>query len=330
MRIWKMIVALSGLLILTSPLYPLTLKLGSPAPEGSIWDKALRNMAVEWKKISKGKIRVKIYPGGIVGTENDMIRKIRIGQLQAGVFTSSGLSKISSDILALSLPKFIKNDDELNHILKKRTSTLDQLYLDKGFKPLSWSSAGWLYFFSKKPVVYPGDLKQQTLAVSASDTSTLQAWRAIGFNAVPLSLNNIMTGLQSGMVDAYFMTPLASATFQWFALAKNMCNLKIAPVIGNILVSRKTWKRIPKKFKTQLQKVTQRLMTEIEVHSRALEEKAISVMTDNGLIIHQVPTDAEDIWNRVVKKGHRAMIGSIVSKDLYLTLQADLQEYRRR
>jgi len=330
MRWLKIVVVLGVLLIFTSPLYPLTIKLGSPAPEGSIWDKALRNMAVEWKKISKGKIRVKIYPGGIVGTENDMIRKIRIGQLQAGVFTSSGLSKISPEILALSLPQFIKNDDELKYILKKRVSELDQLYTKKGFKPLSWSTAGWLYFFSKKPVVYPGDLKQQTLAVSASDTSTLQAWREIGFIAVPLALNNIMTGLQSGMVDVYFMTPLASATFQWFALAKNMCNLKIAPVMGNLLISQKTWKRVSEKIRPKLQKLTQRLMAEIESQSKTLEEKAISVMVDHGLTIHEVPADAKDIWNRVVKKGHHAMIGEIVSKDLYLMLQADLKEYRGR
>jgi len=312
-----------------SPLYSLTLKLGSPAPEGSPWDISLRKMASEWKKISKGKIRVKIYPGGIVGDEADMIRKMRIGQLQGGVFTSSGISKITPEILALNLPFLVQDDNELDFLLNKHASYFEGLMIKKGFAVVAWSRAGWVHIFSKNPVIYPDDLKKHILAVSDSDSILLQGWRTSGYNAVPLSLNNMMTGLQSGMVTAYYMPPLVSATFQWFALAKNMCSLPIAPLSGALVFDKKSWKKIAKMNRADLVKSTKRLMKNLQQKSINLEKRAIATMKKHGLVINMVSPEVTKIWKKTALHDYDYLIGRIIPESFLAQLKQDLREFRK-
>ncbi|MBU2509889.1 TRAP transporter substrate-binding protein DctP [bacterium] len=318
------------LLGITSPLYSLTLKIGSPAPEGSPWDNSLREMAVEWKKISKGKIIVKIYPGGIVGDEADMIRKMRIGQLQGGVFTSSGIAKITPEILSLSLPFLVQNDDEIDFLLNKHSPYFEELLINKGFAVVAWSRAGWIHIFSKDPVFYPDDLKKHILAVTDSDATMLQGWRTGGYNAVPLSTNNIMTGLQSGMVTAYYMPPLVSATFQWFALAKNMCSLPLAPLTGALILDERTWKKIDKMNREELVNSTKVLMRNLRQISVDLEKRAISTMIKHGLVVNRVTPDIAEIWKNTASSEYNYLIGKVFSESLLTQLKQDLKEYRKK
>ncbi|MCF7929535.1 MAG: TRAP transporter substrate-binding protein DctP, partial [Spirochaetales bacterium] len=141
------------LLFSAAALPALTIKLGSVAPAGPPWDKGLKQMAAEWHEISDGRIDVKIYPGGIVGTEPDMIRKMRIGQLQAAVFTSLGMNSISQDVMALSIPFLIRNDAELDYLLEKITPELNERMERSGFTVIAWAPAGWATVFAKGPVV---------------------------------------------------------------------------------------------------------------------------------------------------------------------------------
>jgi len=164
------IIACAALTVLIHiPVGATVIKVGSLAPEGSPWDTALKKMAAEWKALSEGTIELKIYPGGIVGNEPDMIRKMRIGQLQAAAFTGMGMSYIAPEVFALSLPFLVRDDDELDYLMDKTAVRFAKLIEDKGFVVVVWSKAGWVNFFSKKPVVYPADLRQQKIAVAESE-----------------------------------------------------------------------------------------------------------------------------------------------------------------
>ncbi|MCP4135429.1 MAG: ABC transporter substrate-binding protein [bacterium] len=314
----------------SSSLSALTIRIGSIAPDGSPWDIALKKMGKEWKRISGGKIKVKIYPGGIVGSEPDMIRKIRIGQLQGAIFTGVGMSKISPQIISLSLPLLVHSDKELDYLLKKNAPTFEGLIEKKGFKVLTWSKAGWVHFFSNKKVVYPKDLKKLKLSVGVGDAKMLQAWRAIGFQAVPLSTKDVMTGLQSGMVDAFYAPPLVAAAFQWFGLAKNMCKIKVAPVIGGVVISKKTWRKIPNDIKPQLLASARKISKGLYRKSIKLEKRAMRTMKKHGLKVRHVPRKARRKWQKEAAKCYNVFVGKTFSRKLFLKLKKDLREYRRR
>jgi TRAP-type transport system periplasmic protein len=326
----KTILALIMAAILSMPLYSLTIKVGSIAPSGSPWDKALKKIGAEWKTISGGTIDMKIYPGGIVGNEPDMIRKMRIGQLQAAIFTGMGMSYISPDVFSLSLPFLIQNDRELDYVMKKITPHFNQLIRKKGFNVVVWSKAGWINFFSTKPVVYPRDLKTLKLSVAEGDAELLQAWRSMGYNAIPLATNDLMTALQNGMVEAFYSPPLVAASFQWFGIAKHMCAIQVAPLIGGIVISKKTWDEIPAEMRPKLVKSAQQIVDGLFAETNVLEKNAINVMLKNGLKIHEVPSDSAALWHKEGVKGYNAYVGKTFSRELLEQLQGYLKEFRNK
>jgi len=326
----KSILAITMAAAMAAPLFSMTIKVGSIAPSGSPWDTALKKIAAEWKAISGGTIDMKIYPGGIVGNEPDMIRKMRIGQLHAAIFTGMGMSYIAPEVFSLSLAFLVRNDDELDYLMKKTTPQFNRLIRKKGFEALVWSKAGWINFFSTKPVIYPRDLKPLKLSVAENDAEMLQSWRVMGYNAIPLSTNDLMTSLQNGMIEAFYAPPLVTASFQWFGIAKHMCNIRIAPMIGGFVVSKKTWDQIPADMRPKLVRAAQKIVDNLYVETNALEKRAIDTMLKHGLKIHDVPPDAAKLWQKEGYKGYDVYVGKTFSKDLLEQMQEHLKEYRKK
>jgi TRAP-type C4-dicarboxylate transport system substrate-binding protein len=320
----------AGLLFLAvlAPAPALTIKLGSLAPDGSPWDTALKKLAVEWNRISGGQITLKIFPGGIAGDEPDMVRKIRINQLQAAAISGIGLQQIANDILTLQLPLLIRTDEEFAYVLEKMRPTFDRLLEEKGFTALAWLLAGWATFFAREPVIWPEDLMKQKLQVDDASPEMTQAWKKMGFHVVPLPTTVVMSALQSGMVEAFTLTPLTAAAMQWFALAPNMAGLRWAPMVGGIIVSNRTWQRVPDALKPELLAAIRAVLADLEQESRALEARALEVMKDNGLVVHPLPPAAEEEWRRVVESGFSLIAGKSFSQEVYAEIRSHLAEYR--
>jgi len=316
-------------LFLCLPLLPLEIKLGSLAPGGSPWDTALRRVAAEWLSESKGQITIKVYSGGIAGDEADMIRKMRINQLQAAAITGLGLNQIALDVLTIQLPFLVRTDEELDYTLEKMGPDYNQMIEAKGFKVLLWSSAGWAKFFSKDPIIYPEDLKPQRLFVMEGHADIDQAWKELGYRVIPINPNNALTALQSGMVDAFTATPLLAAAMQWFALAPHMCDLNFAPLIGGLIINASTWKRIPADLQPRLMSSLHRVEKQMRQETIELEGKAIEVMVKNGLQIHRLTPQAVRAWEDFVFGNFDLVAGKAFSMEVYEKTKAYVEEYRR-
>ena len=173
-------------LFFLQPTHAQTIKLGTLAPDGSKWYMLLRDMGEQWKNHTNGQINFKIYPGGVVGDEADMVRKMRIGQLHAAAVTYVGLSCIIPEINAFQMPLMFKSYEELDYVRERLAPKLEELLESRGFIVLNWGDAGWVHIFSQKPVVYPRDLKiqNQHIFVWAGGTENFNAWKAAGFHPV--------------------------------------------------------------------------------------------------------------------------------------------------
>ena len=139
----------------------LTIKMGSLAPVGSPWELGVKKLAAEWDRLSGGTITLKIYAGGVAGDEPDMIRKMRIGTLNGALITVTGLQGIFNGVKTLSYPLLLQSDEELTYVLDKMKPFFDTELSKRGFKPVMWSPSGWVYIFSRAPVVTPNDLRRQ-------------------------------------------------------------------------------------------------------------------------------------------------------------------------
>jgi len=316
-------------IVLTESLLPLTIKIGSIAPAKSPWDKALRELGREWKFISKGMINVKIYPGGIAGSEEDMIRKMEIGILGGAVLANAGISKIYSDFYVLSTPFIFNSEKEFLYVTEKMNPLFAAGIKEKGYKVIIWSMAGWLNFFSKNKIGYPEDLKKHKLSFVTGEPEFEQVWKKSGFHVIPNNMNDLMMGLQSGMVNAFFLPPLVVASGQYFPLAPNMFEMRIAPLYGGIVLSNKIWKKIPVKFKDKLINSANTIAVDLYEKTKTLELKAIETMKKNGLKINPIPKDSIKKWRAASKKGINSLINKIFSQAIFDKVIGHLKEYRK-
>ena len=269
-------------IILRDPVSALTIKLGSLAPAGSPWDNALKELAGEWRSLSRNRIHLKIYPGGIAGSEPDMIRKLRINQLQAAGLTGVGLFQIVPNLLTIQLPLLVRNDEELDYVLEKMQPYFEREMAEKGFKLIIWTMAGWAHFFAKTPVSTPGDLMKQRLHVPAGNEQEILALKKMGFQVVALPIPDVLIALQSGMVDAFVGTVLTAAVFQWFGLVRNMCALRWMPLIGGIVISSRAWRQVQEDLKPALMEAASRVEKALRAETARLEQEALAVMKRHG------------------------------------------------
>jgi len=337
MKIGKMILVFMLMaLILTSPVSvyaneTVTIRIGSIAPKGSPWDKTFKKIGREWAKITKQKVKLKIYPGGIAGSEVDMIKKMDEGTLGGAALVNDGIAHIYRDIYVLLIPWQFTSDKEFNDVFAKMKPFFEKEIEKKGFKVVGWSLNGWSRLFSKNPVFYPGDLKKQKLSFTAENPDMAQAWEVSGFQLAPGDFKDLMMNLETGKVTSFFLLPFVAIYGEYYTLARNMCTLKVFPLIGGILLSKETWKNIPRRYKKQMIKVARRYFDDLYQEVKKLEEEAIEKMEEYDLIRNKLPVDAPKTWQDAAGKIVDELIGkSFFSKEVYDRVQQYIKEYRRK
>jgi TRAP-type transport system periplasmic protein len=318
------------LLAIAIQVQAVVIKMGTIAPVRSPWVDELKKLDLEWRKITNGQVEIKIFAGGIAGSEEDMVRKIRMGILGGAVFTTIGITQIYPDTFVLNLPFTIDTDEELDFVLAKMSPLFSKEIEAKGFKVTTWAKSGWLYFYSKNVIKYPDDLKKHKLSFATGTPLLEQAWKKSGYHIVPTDLKDLLMGLQSGMVDAAYLPHLLAASGQYFPLIPNMCSMKVSPLIGGIVVSNQVWNQVPEQYKKDMLAAAQRIADTLEQKTTQLEKDAIDEMKKHGLIINTVPPDAIEKWKAAAAKGLDELINKAFSKEVYDKMMQYIAEFRKK
>lgn len=305
-------------------------KHGTLAPEGTPWFKAMKRLGDRWKKASKGKVRLKIYAGGVAGDEGDMIRKMKIGQLSSGTITGIGLAQISRSTLALQLPMIFESYEELDYVRDRIAPRLEKELDDAGFIVLNWGDAGWVHLFSKAPGQAPADFQKWKMFMWAGDPQSEQAWKKAGFQPVPMSATDVMSGLQAGLIDWFPTTPLYALSSQWFGLSKHMLAVKWTPLNGATVISKKTWEKIPAELRPELMKIAREEGAAVRAEVRALGGKAIQAMKDRGLKVVEADAALTAQWRTAAEKAHPYLRSDVVPTDLFDEVVRHAAEFKKK
>ena len=306
-----------------TPLSAQVIKLGSLAPEGTPYHQALMEIAQSWKTISGGKVQLRIYPGGIVGDDGDMIRKMRIGQLNGAAISSMSAITIAPDIEAISFPSMIQTDEEMDRVITEVGPVIEQQLQDKGFTLVAWTLAGWVHFFAREPVVTPADMQKQKVFFWGSDATYIELLKRTGFQPVPLPVSELLPALQSGLVDAFNAPPTVALAFQWYGKTPHMTGMRWQPLPGCVLIDNRTWNKIPEAMRAELLASSRKIATDLLRKSRTLEADAIAAMQKNGLTVQDVPESVRQEWISLVQReGYPMFIGPRFSQDIYDRIQA--------
>jgi len=307
---------------------PTVVKMATLAPEGSSWYRVLQEMGEDWKNASGGAVTLRIYPGGVAGDEDAMIRKMRIGQIQAAAITGIGLAYLDKSFYALHIPMMYASEEEFDYVRDRYAPVLEKQMEEKGFVVLNWGDAGWVHFFSTGPVVTPEDAKALKLFMWSGDTTLVQLYKETGFHPVPLSTSDLLPSLQTGMVDGFGSTPLAALAFQWFGLAPNMADLRWAPLTGATVITKTAWDKIPAELRPKLLEASRAAGRKLRVEIRRLNQEATRVMVKNGLEIHKVPPDVQARWRKMVEDVYPRVRGVIMPAEAFDAVRKLRDEYR--
>ena len=305
------------------------IKIASIAPSRSPWDKALEQVARDWERISNGAVQVRIYPGSIAGSEQDMIRKMRLGTIQGGVFSNMGLVKIDHSLMVLSIPFLFHTRDEFNAVFDRMKPGFEKTIEDKGYKMMLWTLAGWVNFFSKSKVVDPDDLKKLKVSVTADFPELEQVWKRMGYEVVTSGGNEQMIQLQSGAASAAYLPPLLAASGQSFALLPHMFSPSLAPLVGGLILSDKAWEAVPAEFRQPFLDAVASATKGLYEETMRLEADAVKMMKDNGLVVHDPSAAALAKWYEAAGRAVDGLIGPVFSKESYDRVVRYVQEFRQ-
>ena len=307
---------------------PTIIKMATIAPEGSSWHRVLLEMGEEWKKVSGGAVVLRIYPGGVVGDEEAMLRKMRVGQLHAAAITGMGLAFLDRSFYGLHVPMMFASEEEFDYVRDRLSPLLEKRLEEKGYVVLNWGDAGWVYFFAREPFTHPSQMKSMKLFIGAGDEPLTQLYKKAGFRPVPISVVDILPGLQTGLIDAFNATPLAAVAFQWFALAPNMADFKWAPLTGATIIDKRAWEDIPKELRPKILKVSRDASQRLRREIRNLNDQAMKAMVENGLKITKISPSVEAEWRKIVEDIHPQIRGKIIPADVFDLVVKYRDEFR--
>jgi TRAP-type C4-dicarboxylate transport system substrate-binding protein len=319
--------------LLAIPLWgaePVVVKMATLVPEGSSWHLILKETADKWKTISGGLVQVRLYPGGVAGDDTDVVRKMRLGTLNAGVLTQIGVADIEKEVLALGVPMLYSSYDEIDWVLEKMRPRLEAKLEAKGFVALNWIDGGWSTFFAQKPVRVPDDLKQLKLFTPAGDPRVVDIYKAAGFNAVPLPTTELATALQTGLVTALQVPPQVAVITQYYVHAKYMTDLNWLLLLGATVINKSTWEKIPADMRPALLQAAREAGLRLQNEIRQSRDRDVEAMKKRGLTVVPVDAAALELWRKTAESVYPKIRGGVIPAEGFDEAVRYRDEYRKR
>ena len=295
----------------------IVIKMATLAPEGTEWHGLLVELGQEWKKATNGDVRLRIYPGGVVGDERDMVRKIRIGQIHGAAITTEGMTEVNQYFTAFNYPLLFQDYDDVDFV---RNQLNDELYNESeknGFKLLTMVDVGWVYWFSTDAVYTPSDLKRTKIWTWAGDYKAVQLYEENGFQPIPLTTLDILSGLQTGMINSLGLNTMYALAQQIFGIADNMLDMKWGNLTGAIVVDMRVWNKLKPEYQKLMLNISKNIGKRFQDKNRYGSDDAVNVMKKYGLKVNKPSSEQLTEWYDLIEKMDESFRGSFITTDAY-------------
>lgn len=305
------------------------IRLATLAPKDSSIYHVLQEMGAAWKGAENAP-KLLIHADATMGGEGDIVKKMRVGQLQAAVLTVAGLRDIDPSVTALqNLPLVFRTLDESVHVREKLEPLIRERMRAQGFELLFLSDVGWVRFFSVNPLEHPGDLKKTKLFTWAGDTPQVDLMKSLGLNPVPLEPTDILVGLQTGLIDCVPMVPFFAQIAQLHDKAKYMLELDWAPLVGGAVMTKKAWDSLDAAQRKLVLESARKAGVDIIEKNRVEAQQSIEAMKKRGLVVTKPTPEVVEEWRAFLAPVYPRLRGTLVPADLYDQVLATLDELRK-
>lgn len=320
------IIVFSNQSLQASPRY--LFKIASLAPEGSVWVDSFKEFAREVSEKSGGEIGFRIYPGGVMGDDRAMYRKMRVGQLQGGGFTMTGISDIVPDFSVMAIPFLFRSYDEVDQVRAQLQPIFKQRFADKGLDLVAMTEVGFIYTFSNQPRTTLSQLQQAKTWAPSDDPITAAFLESLGISPITLTIPDVLSSLQTGLIDTAFNSLYGSIILQWFTKAPFITDKPYGYAYGGFIMSSKAVNRLSAEQKAILQQAAAKYFPDLIKKTRQSNLESRAVLEAQGASFVQTTPEVVATLEKHRDETIDKLIGKAFSKEMYQALTKALQSIR--
>ncbi len=306
-----------------------TIKLATLAPEGSSWMKTFNTLNTEVMKKTENGVQFRIYAGGILGDEMDLLRKMKIGQIQGAALTSGGLSALFREINVFQIPFLFQKYEEVDAVLTRMDSFFKKGFEDNGYVLLGWSEGGFIYLMSTIPISSVADLQKAKVWIWEESPMPQAIFDEAKVSAIPLSVPDVLVGLQTGLVNVVYAPPTGAISLQWFTKVKYLTDVPLVYLAAGIVVRKDTFQQISPSYQSSIIEMSQRHLKQLKAVIRNENREAIQVMTKHGTKIVTPSKDQIDEFKRLSNRAFSRQGSPHFSKKVHDEVLSILEGNRR-
>jgi TRAP-type C4-dicarboxylate transport system substrate-binding protein len=306
-----------------------TIKFATLAPEGTTSMNIMREYVKAVEDATRGEIKFKIYPGGVSGDEKDVLRKIRIGQLHSAGFTGQGLGEILPEIRILDAPFLFHNYQEVDHVTSKLFDYFARKFEEQGYILLGWAEVGFVYMFSNEPIHSFEDIIGIKMWMWAGDPIAESTFKALQLNPIPLSITDVLTSLQTNLINGVYVAPYYCMALQWHTKTKYMLQMPLADSNGAVLLDKKIFNKLSEAQQSILKILSMKYFDKLTRLSREDNEKSLELIKSTGITFTSI-TDKGEVskFYQAGKNARRDLVGKLFSQELLNEVELSLEKFR--
>jgi len=293
-----------------------TLKIATLAPDGSSWMRELRVASKEIETTTQGRVLIKFYPGGVMGPDAVVLRKMRLGQLQGGVLTSSELAAVYPDAPIYSMPFLFDNWAQVDKARVQIDPLLAKGFEAKGYKMLGASGIGFAYMMGTKPIRTRAEMSSIKLWIPQNDVIAERVFKQGGITPIPLPLGDVFTSLQTGLVDTVANTPSGAVALQWHGKVRSMVDLPMSFVVGFMVLDIKAYQKLSPADQAIVSKIFGAAAKKMDSNIKRDDEAALAAMKKQGLVITKLDAAENTRW-----RGIGAQVTSQLEKEKIISAE---------
>jgi TRAP-type C4-dicarboxylate transport system substrate-binding protein len=276
-----------------------TLKIASLAPDGSLWMKEMRAAGDVVARDTQGRVAIKFYPGGVMGNDATVLRKIRLGQLQGGAFTGSELSLVYKNAQLYSLPFLFEGYGQVDAVRSRVDPLLSDGFRKAGFRVVAISGVGFAYLMGARPVSNRDELKQAKIWIPQNDRIAELTFRTGGIEPIPLPLGDVFTALQTGLVDTVGNTAAGAIALQWHTKVTHLFDLPLTYVVGYVAIDEKAFARLDPADQEVVMRAFGEAAKRIDAGNRKSDADARAVLAKQGVTIAPPAAEEAAYWKDI-------------------------------
>ncbi|MDH3712313.1 MAG: TRAP transporter substrate-binding protein DctP [Gammaproteobacteria bacterium] len=306
-----------------------TLKVAAVAPDGTTWMKEIRAGGKRISELTEGRVKLKFYPGSVMGNDQSVLRKIRVGQLQGGVFTGGALGQVDPNTYVYNLPMLFLGLEEVHYVRERVDDAIRDSLADNGMIAVGFGDGGLAYVMLSEPAASLEQLRQRKVWIPEGDPITAKVFELGGINAVPLPISDVYTGLQTGLLDTVTTTPTAAIAFQWHTRINYIIDYPLGYVNGYLLLSKKAFARLSEGDQQIVRDVMRDVFVRLDEYSEKDNRNALQALLANGVKLIELSVEEKQRWQEIAALGiEHAVSEGQVSEDIWREVEQHITAFR--